>query len=758
MGSGGDLGTGADSEAPTRRLAEREPDDREKTTPDLPHRPSPELLRGDRIGRYILMDRIGAGGMGVVYRAYDPKLDRPVALKVLHETERGSAESTRREERLLREAQALARVSHPNIVKVHDVGTVDGRIFIAMELIEGGTLKRWMREGLRPWKEVVDRFVQAGRGLVAAHDADVVHRDFKPENVLLGNDGGVYVVDFGLARTQRPPDGAATRRPALDAGSERARHAEIVESSRKLVAQLTETGTVLGTPAYMAPEQHAGGRVDARADQFGFCVALFEALYGVRPFPGDTVDELISAVMRHQLVEIPRARKVPAILRRIVLRGLNLDPADRYPSMRALLRRLEAQGATRRLRLRLGVAAVGVIGIGIGASTYLEQSRAATCDQGDANMDSIWNDSREQEMRHALSTSGRAYAGIVGDNVSAGLDRYAEGWKADWRRACEATHTYGEQSAERLDRRESCLRDRLLHVQALVDELSLPGGATVDQAVQATSRLPSPRTCDDPKSPTSTDPRGLESRRGLATATVLLDLGRLDAAAMVANRALEGSAELDLQQVAAGSHLVSAAVQRERGDVELAEESLYKAIWAADRVRADEVAARGWVELFALVSSRPGREREASQLQQDARAALERGHLEPHLQAQLATANARFEHRLGRLDASVNEHERALEITSTAFGPLDLRVAASLDEMASIHRTQGRFELAVSEQVRALAIVEDALGPDHPGIAPFVGNLGDALMAQGKHAEARIHQDRARNILESARTGGPPLP
>ena len=242
-----------------------------------------QLAPGSRVDRYQILGAVGRGGMGEVYAAYHPDLDRKIALKVVHEA---GAESAERRARLLREARAIARLSHPNVVVVHDAGTVDGRVYIAMEFVEGETVDAWLRAGSRGWREVVDVFIAAARGLAAAHAAGIVHRDFKPQNVMIGRDGTVRVMDFGLARlAEEPPDcpdvgatGPATRPRDGD-----------------------EDGRAVGTPAYMAPEQFRGEAIDARADQFSFCVALHEALFGIRPalahLEGNDVSKALSARM-----------------------------------------------------------------------------------------------------------------------------------------------------------------------------------------------------------------------------------------------------------------------------------------------------------------------------------------------------------------------------------------------------------------------------------------------------------------------------
>ncbi len=261
------------------------------------------LERGAALGRYLVIDALGEGATAAVYRAYDSELDRRVALKVLHP----HAITEGREERLLDEARSLARLAHENIVTVFDAGRVDDRAFVALELVEGQTLRAWLAQTNRSWIEVVSVFAKAGRGLAAAHEAALVHRDFKPDNVLIGDDGRVRVADFGLA---------------LDAS---------IAGDRSLV----------GTPAYMAPELFDGATADARSDQFAFCVALFEALFGARPFEGATLDALAAAA-RAGIVDVPAGRDVPSWLLAVVRRGTSADPSRRFHSMRALLDALPA--------------------------------------------------------------------------------------------------------------------------------------------------------------------------------------------------------------------------------------------------------------------------------------------------------------------------------------------------------------------------------------------------------------------------------
>lgn len=305
----------------------------------------------ERVGRYRLIRQLGAGGMGRVYRGHDPNLNRDVAIKVLHPAEQGSDHASELQRRLLREAQAMARLRHAHLAVVHDVGTEGGDVFIAMELVEGSTLKTWLAES-HPWRERLRVVVAAGRGLAAAHSAGVIHRDFKPENVLIGRDGVAKVVDFGLARGV---DEVETPRP------ERA----IADRDDVLGTPLTVTGALMGTPAYMAPEQHAGEVVDEAADQFSLAVTVFEALYGRRPFAGSTVAALADEVSSGR-IETPGDSEVPSAVLDVVLRGLSVAPTERFPDVAGFLDALEAAAHPRRRWWPLvaaGVAAVGAAAV-----------------------------------------------------------------------------------------------------------------------------------------------------------------------------------------------------------------------------------------------------------------------------------------------------------------------------------------------------------------------------------------------------------
>jgi serine/threonine protein kinase/CheY-like chemotaxis protein len=310
---------------------------------------------GASIGRYVVLGWIARGAMGDVYAAYDPNLDRKLAIKLMR-VERGiTIGGVDGKTRLLREAQAIAKLSHPNVVIVHDVGSHQDRVFIAMELIEGGTLSFWLHAQPRAWREILQVFVAAARGLQHAHDANLVHRDFKPDNVMVRADGEVRVMDFGLVRytdaleitpmatiSHLDSEGVASDAP-LDATVDLLRPATGHSSgggSAAHLSKLTQTGVMMGTPAYMAPEQFIGQAADARSDQFSFCVALYEALFGVRPFGGATIAALAGSVLTGQINPRPEGSQVPLPIWQALRRGLSVTPAERYPSMNELVAEL----------------------------------------------------------------------------------------------------------------------------------------------------------------------------------------------------------------------------------------------------------------------------------------------------------------------------------------------------------------------------------------------------------------------------------
>jgi len=433
------------------------------------------LAPGSRVGRYVIVEKLGAGGMGVVYRATDPTLGREIALKVM--AVRPTAGSTAAEVsgRLLREAQSLAKLSHPHVVSVHDVGTVGDDVFVAMELVEGKTLSEWRRDEKPTQAQILEVFAAAGRGVEAAHRANLVHRDFKPENVIVAEDGRVRVLDFGLARIADPgvDDSApASAAKPVEPGQDRAQQS---------------TGRIIGTPAYMAPEQHRGGSVDERSDQFSFCVTLYEALYDGPPFAGKTLEQLKRAVDAGRVEEPPEGTGVSPKLRRVLLRGLAVDRDHRYPSMTALLAGLDSATSTRgggwRTLAMLAAAALAAfaIAIALGASPRSAPTRPCA-DAGTVPAD-VWDAEVKVGVRNAFLATGRPHAQATFDRVAKVIDGHAAAWVAMRTEACEATRVHATQSDEVLALRNLCLDRRLEEIRELAARFRTADARGVDNSI-----------------------------------------------------------------------------------------------------------------------------------------------------------------------------------------------------------------------------------------------------------------------------------
>jgi predicted Ser/Thr protein kinase len=427
--------------------------------------PVKRLRRGEVVGRYVIVEQLGAGGMGVVYAAYDPELDRRVALKLLNPRGHASGSSKGRA-RLVREAQALAQLNHTNVVTVHDVGEHDGRVFVAMEYIEGTTLKLWFRSTPRPWREVVQVFLLAARGLMAAHAKEMTHRDFKPDNVMLQGDGAnrrVVVMDFGLASAPTSAQSGVDFDPSASAS---------LASTVDLDA-LTQTGAVMGTPSYMAPEQHAG-HSSPHSDQFSFCVTLYEALYGRRPFRGTTLPELVGAVSSGDIEPPPSPTKVPGWLRDVVVRGLAADPDKRWPSMSALVQALQADPSRRRWALTGVVALVATAGTALVLDTLSDRRLAKACAEERMAIEQTWGEAQRKAAADAFGASELSYASAVWANAESRLDDVTQAW-ADARGQSCLTRSQLPHSLREVQ--DACFESRRRRLEKNIKALSSPESA-----------------------------------------------------------------------------------------------------------------------------------------------------------------------------------------------------------------------------------------------------------------------------------------
>jgi serine/threonine-protein kinase len=722
------------------------------SAPEAPAASADVPAPGELIDRFVVIEQIGAGGMAVVVSAQDPDLDRKVAIKLLRaEVWRGDRTGTQGRQRLLREAQAMARLAHPNVVAVHQVGTWRDQVYVAMEHVDGQTLGAWLDEKPRGWREVVDVFVQAGRGLAAAHRAGLVHRDFKPDNVLIGRDGRVRVGDFGLVSTA----GAPVEETPVPVSSGPL-------TPIPLSSSLTRTGMVLGTPAYMPPEQHERKPVDARADQFAFCVALHQGLYGDRPFPGDTYDALLDSIRHGRVREPPAATLVPPRLRQVILRGLEYRAEDRFASMDELLDALTDDPDAARRGRRRALAVAGAF-VTLGAVTVFALARgpapARPCAGARAELAGVWDGARRSAVERAFAASGRSHAADTFTRAARALDGYGDAWVAMRTEACEATRVHGRQSESVLDLRMRCLDRRRAAVGALTELLATRGDAeVVDRALDAVAALPPVAGCADVDAlslavPPPHDPA---VRRAVEATTVSLDhaealfaAGKIKDALPLARSAADDARGAGHAPTTARALFLLGRVQASLGDAAAAETALGEALRAAAAAHDDALVLRAWI---ALIDARgvAGRYEEALALRTPAEVALARAGDADELRAGLLGALGTTEWNLGHYPEAQALLERALALRERRRGPDHPEVAETLETLGNVLADQGRYPEAQAALERALAIRERESGPRHPRTGAVLNDLAMVLRDQGRHAEALPLMERALAIFEES--------
>jgi tetratricopeptide (TPR) repeat protein len=706
-----------------------------------------ELQPGSRIGRYQILGAIGRGGMGEVYAAYHPDLDRRIAVKVVQGTHGSMAE---RRARLLREARAIARLSHPNVITVHDAGTFGDRVFIAMELIDGCTIDEWLRAEPRTWQQILDVFVAAGRGLAAAHAAGVVHRDFKPQNVMIAKGGSVRVMDFGLARLPQDDPADFT--------------ADCARQSPQAIEPVTKAGALVGTPAYMSPEQFRREATDARSDQYSFCVALHEALYGVRP-PTASSD----AADPFQAPPYPARRAgVPSWLRPILLRGASPERRRRYSSMDAVVAALEH--GRRRLGWRISLAAVAVAAILISAGTWgVARANKLACRVPAERVAAVWapgdaGNPRRASIRRAFDRSGRATAQTSWDRLSTALDGYMNAWSAMYLQTCEATHVRGEQSADVLDLRMSCLGDHLDQVRALTDKLASADENALSHAVAAAQGLtPVSRCADVPllrsAVPLPKDERTLREvqrlRRALAEMQTMWDIGD-------ANGVLRRATALRPEVEATGYgpllaqllHLIGVADAQVEQDATQAEAILREAMLVAEASRDDVTAAKASANLVYVLGYRLGRLKEAEFWAAFGHATLDRaGGDQSRLRGWVDGSLGGAYSRAGDFEQARVLIERSARLKARSLGKDHPDYATGLADLAYVLVRTGHAAEAVEIANQAVDIFLKHSDPDCFFLGQAYENQGEALLAVGRTADAEVAFQNALQTL--TRTAGP---
>ncbi len=727
-----------------------------------------------QIGRFTVLKLLGSGGMGEVYAAYDPDLDRRVALKVLHAQVSQSSSSSTARARLLREAKALAKLSHPNVVAIYDVGTVNEQIFIAMEFVKGMTLTKWMRQPPEPladgteskfraWSDILALFLQAGRGLAAAHKAGIIHRDFKPDNVLLGRDGRIRVVDFGLARA----DGGHAERPDTfaDAIKSLSNHTSSVFELR-----LTRTGGMAGTPAYMAPEQYLNLQVDARTDQFSYCVALYEGLYGERPFRGDTIARVRKAVINGEIVDAPKESEVPHWLRNILLRGLSVHPGARYPSMDALLAELsDDPGRPQQSWLKASM----VLSVGLMIATFSffqlrDQDNGhlldvSSCQTAAAPLAEAYGPERERELEQRFANSGIADANQTWRRVDDLLDEMTADLSHTFSSVCLLDQLRGDSRNDFVERQGACLERRIGPLKALTEGLGELPAAAQGHAVVAAYALLSLTPCSDPSSlhvrvETSDDPKladlSARLRADLDRARATSWLGRPEEALTITRQVSTEAGHIDNFAVRAEAYLLQGELEEQRGDYEGAERSLKEALWHAEASRHDEVAIDSLTHLVRVLGVDLQRHDDADTLTPRLTAAVRRlGDKRRDARAQLSLGLA--ESARGHTDAAIVRLEAAAKTAESISGSYGRLLGASIHiELGRALVLAKRLDQALKHHRRAVDTLESALGTNNPAVAR--GNLAlcETWAAKGDLTRAIRTCRRAVELCREASVPG----
>jgi Tfp pilus assembly protein PilF/predicted Ser/Thr protein kinase len=719
------------------------------------------LARGMTIGRYTILTLVGRGGVGEVYAAYDPELDRKVALKLLRAgfgPDRATAQT-----RLLREAKAIAKLAHPNVIAVYDAGAFLGRVFIAMEFVDGPTLKDWLAASPRSRAEILDAFMAAARGLSAAHAAGLVHRDFKPQNVMVAKDGTIRVMDFGLARQMGqgdvPPTESQTSTSIDDANDGRFDHWAL---------KLTQTGIMQGTPAYMAPEQFALEPSDARTDQFAFCVALYEALYGQRPFAGDTVSALMDTVAGGRVRDAPAGTRVPARLRRVLLRGLQRAPDQRFTSMAALLTALQSDPTIRRRRLSVAVVLSWLVGTALGVH-HFAAPRVALCGGGGQKLADIWPSAgvsgsrspRREQIRRAFAATGKSYADQAFTGASRLLDDYVGRWLGMYRDACEATHVRGEQSAEVLDLRMGCLQERLTSVRALTDLLAAADGKTVENAVTAAGALRGLDRCADvpvlkaviqPPQDDATWKR-VEGLRGeKARFVALRDSGHCVDAKQLATALIQKTRDSGYLPLLAETLSAAGLMYNDCVEVSQSIAWLRESYAAAVESHDDEAGAEAATLLTAGLAGRAHKDEEARSWLRIAEASIRRLGRRPLLEAWWLVSKGHVLQGEGRYPEAVAAQREGLAAKERVLGSNHPDLLRSQLNLAFELQMNGQSDEALARLALLMEAATRILGPEHPFLGKPLNNEGELLNTLGRFGEARLAFRRAVDVFQKAGT------
>jgi tetratricopeptide (TPR) repeat protein len=690
------------------------------------------LERGSTIGRYVILEPLGEGGMGCVYAAYDPSLDRRVALKLLKPDFSAAAPDEARQ-RLFREAQAMARLNHPNVITVHDVGAMHDQVFVAMEMVKGGTLRTWLKAAPRAPREVLHQFALAGEGLWAAHQAGLVHRDFKPENVLVSHDGQVRVTDFGLARSSS--EALLLTRPALAA------------SARLPLTPITLEGAVMGTPAYMAPEQLLGRPTDSRTDQFSFAVALYEALFGARPFDGGTLAELAAAIAKGEVKPAPPGS--PRWMREPLLRSLKANPLERWPSMRELLHALKKDPRIARRRWLYATAGVVLMaGAGVASKRVVDREQARCETRG--SLEGVWDRARRDAALAAFSSSGAPSAEQTFELAAAKLDALAQSWSREAVMLCRQERSL---RAADVATRAQCLQRRRDELESIGGVFAEADRLVVDTAVAITTRGPDTRECVSAEEKTVPSEVAVppELRARLEHARLLSQAGRREAVGLLEG-VLHDARTLGNPRFTAEAQWRLAMAYDVANDPRSIE-TFRSAELGSEAAGEDEQLANVRLDFMSSLGFGHGQTAEAERVAAAARATLDRLGKHDRLEALYMS-------KLSDLKGLEGKYDEALELGRRALALYTQRVGADAPEtldaealLINVLINYGRYDEALAMVDHNISATARLFGPDHHMTGVSFTTKGLAMIWAGRYEEARAAIQRAVEIDEKC--GGP---
>ncbi len=701
------------------------------------------LRPGAAIGRFVVLSALGEGAMGRVYLAYDPELDRRIALKLLN--------SEQDRARQLREAQALARVTHPNVVRVYDVGVHLERVWIAMELIVGQTVGAWLAERAPSWREALTVLLDAGRGVIAAHDAGIVHRDLKPENMMVGTDQRVVVMDFGLAR----------------AGSEQGEQqgepgqpVTVTASMPTFSLELTRAGAVIGTPAYMAPEQLLGIPADERSDQFSYCVVLWEAVYGARPFKGETLSVLARDIARGA-PRLGSGRAAPSWLRTALVRGLAHDPANRWPSMRALLETLTTAAARRRRRRRVvlvGLLALAPATYGVFAKVTDDRAHGECGALGEA-IGEQWNEDTRASLRRGLIETGLGYAGSTYEKAAHGLERWTSSWARVRAEQCVASRVARSLPEARHRLIADCLEDRRVRLGAFLTAMSEADARSLRNLLPAIFALQPPEMClrdelirgRELAGGSSIGAEAREVYRALERVRALKDAGRYQQAVTLGRQVLATAESLADPPRVAEARLLLGLLLNVTGEYEEAATLLKRAYADGVALGLDGLATNAASSMISTVGVSLGRREEGLWWGEIAYAQVRRlGAQEGTREASRLSNLSNLYRVAGEFDEARALLERSLEIERRMLGDDHPRVANGVDHMGVLYASEARYSDALPYLIEASAAFREFYGDEHPKTIVVDENLAGLYMELGRVDEAVSAMKRIVAMKERA--------